>query len=468
MTEEVKKTKGLLFKDKISWLYILIFILVFASFFMQWANLTPPKGEDDAALKYSLSAPGIVSKTGEFTTKYETGVFSKMNLLSGLLLLYVVPVAAVAAFGMMFTKRDAAKKIVHWFAAFVFSAVPIYCVVILKKSTSYINELESVSPGIGVIICCLAGIVLSVVLLKSKKRKSLESDIFEEKEDRLKKQYLALSVLALFSPFIPFLRVFVRGGLNKTIIFGMSLFDFIRVSPNVKVISVFSRYGSESGMGASVVFYLIPLFAILTIVMLYRKNRYFRKIAAFINSLLLIAAPISIITILSDNEAYFEKVSNTGGYIGAYLMFVIGVCLFTVFVFDKREGNLEEEASVRANHNVGYIALSVLACLLFFVPLTGLPADIANNINIAGTRASCGNVISDKRYCCCQAFGRRCVVCGISYSGTCTIISDIGFGEMGVCKKNSGIHKCCFAYNISNADILHAGKCIRRTWCRKA
>ena len=212
MIEERKKGKSLLFKDKIEWLYLFIFVLAFASFFMQWAVITPPKGEDGEVLQYSLSAPEIVSRSGEFTTKYEMGVFSGMNLLSGFVFVYAVPVMAVVALAAMFIKRDDIKKVIYWFTASVFAVVPVYGLVMIKKSTSYINEIESVSPGVGLIICCFAGIALAGVIIKSKNKKQLESDIFEEKEDRLKKQYLVLSVLALFCPFIPFIRIFVRGG----------------------------------------------------------------------------------------------------------------------------------------------------------------------------------------------------------------------------------------------------------------
>lgn len=394
MLEDSVRNRSPLFLKNIKWFYLLIFILAFASFFMQWAILTPPKTDEVSAPQYSLNAFGLISQSADFTSKYDIGVFAEMNQLSALKLLYAVPILAAVALALLFTKYDLVKRMLYWFAAAVMTVAPVYSIVLLKESVSNINELESAGLGLGAVLCFLAGITLTAVLAKSRKKKASDADVFEEKEAKLKKQYLILSILSVVCVLIPFLRIYISTGLNSTQIYSMNLLEFIRISPNVKVISIFAHFGSETGLGSTAIFYLIPVVAAITILCLFIKKRFCRKLPALINSLLLMAAPITINTILSDNTTYFEEISKTSMYTGSYLLFAIGVCLFVVFVSDKREAGFDTKASTSINHTISYIALSLLSCLLFILPLTGLSSGIVNGAKIAGISVAEGMTFS--------------------------------------------------------------------------
>ena len=384
MPKDSAKRRLTLFLSDKNWLYLLILLLALTSFFMRWAVLSPAETGGALPTKYSMSALGLVLRSGRFTSKYETGVFAGMNYLSGLSLLYAVPALAAAAVIAMFTKYSSVKRTLFWFAAAAMAVAPVYSMAVLNKSTAYINEFTSAGPGFGAVICFLAAAALTVVLILTRKKKASEADIFEEKEEKIKKQYLILSVLSALCVLLPFLRLHVPAGLNKTVICSMSLAEFIRISPDVKVISAFARFGGETGLGAAAVFYLIPVMAAATLASLFIKKRFMRKLPALANSLLLMAAPVAAGSIMSDNTAYFEGISKTSMHVGAYLLFGLGACLFAVFVSDKREAGFDAASSAGINHKISYIALSALSCLLFILPMTGLSSGIANSAGIAG------------------------------------------------------------------------------------
>jgi len=374
----------------VKWIHLIIIIAAMAGFFMPWVKLSLSDTQAVAGRELVAGIGKLIGQSQEYTNKNGLGIFSGLNQLSPLRLLYAIPVLSLICVIFLFTKLSVVRKTASWLLASILLISPVYVQVLLKKAIPNIIEITIFGLMPGAFLCCAAGIALVMLLLADREEKHLSTDIYEEKEHRLLTSYSLLSMLSLISPWLPFIRLFAPSGLKSTQVYSMTLDEFIRISPGVKVLSLFSRFGPETGLGASAIFYAIPVLSILILVGLCLNKRLIRRAAALFNAVLLITASYGIVSVLSDNIANVQEISRVSMHIGAVLMFAAGVCYLGIFLTDRPIKLTDAVQKSAINHRFGYIILSILACILFLLPWSGLSEPIANSLGLTADPVPAG------------------------------------------------------------------------------
>lgn len=372
------------FTGKLRWVYLVLCAAALIGFCLPWAQLTASAAPGEQGAMSLLRMDQIIRQSAEYTVKHDLGVFGVMDPIASLRLLYAIPVMAVLMIGLLFTRLTQLKRIMTLFMGGLLIAAPFYASIIVKQNLGHFEEVALYRSHIGVLVCLLSGIGLYVMLRLDREEKELASDLYSEKEERLNGMYLSFSVASLLCLFLPFVRILIPVGLKSVQTYAMSLIEFIRIAGNIDVIALFSHFGEPVSMGFTAVFYLIPISVLATVAGVLIKNRPLRRISGLISAALMIAAPVAIITALTDNAANIEQISRIKMHYGAIAIFILGVCFTQVFVSDKPKSQMDFEAQSMANHKLAYIALSALACGLFFLPWVGLSAPVANNLGLYG------------------------------------------------------------------------------------
>lgn len=372
------------FTGNIRWVYLILCAVALAGFFLPWAQLTASAAAGEQGETFLLRVDEIIRQSADYTIKHDLGVFGSMNPIASLHLLYAIPVFTVLMIGLLFTRLTQVKRLVTIFMAGLLTVAPFYASIVVKQNLGHFEEVALYRSHIGALVCLLSGIGFFVLLRLDREEKELASDLYSEKEERINTMYLTLSVASLLSLFLPFVRILIPVGLKSVQTYAMSLTEFIRIAGNIDVVALFSHFGEPVSLGFTAVFYLIPAAVLATVVGVLIKNRFLRRISGLVSAVLMIAAPVAVITALTDNAANIEQISQVKMQYGAIAVFVLGACFFMAFVSDKPKGQMDFEKQSMANHKIGYIALSALACSLFFLPWVGLSAPVANTLGLYG------------------------------------------------------------------------------------
>ena len=372
------------FTGKIRWVYLILCAAALIGFFLPWAQLTASAAPGEQGEAFVLRLDQIIRQSADYTIKHDLGVFGSMNPIASLNLLYAIPIMGVLMIGLLFTRLTQVKRVLGVFLAGLLTAAPLYASIIVKQNLGHFEEIALYRSHMGAMVCLLAGIGLFVLLRLDREEKELASDIYSEKEERLNGMYLAFSIASLLSLFLPFVRILIPAGLTSVQTYAMSLFEFIRIAGHVEVIALFSHFGEPISLGFSAVFYLIPLAVLAAVMGVLIKNRPLRRLSALVSGVFMMAAPVAVMTALTDNAANIEQISRVKMQYGAIAVFVLGVCFFQAFVSDKPKRQIDFEQQSIANHKIGYIALSALGCALFFLPWVGLSAPVANALGLYG------------------------------------------------------------------------------------